>query len=187
MLALVLSAVAITHELTGNMIFAVGVAALIGAICIGGFRLADRRIALHGCFKPDLDSLSDLPNRRALHRDFAASSSGSNEVAMALIDLDSFKQVNDHFGHFVGDELIRRCAEVSKDKCGSEANCYRLGGDEFAILMSGIASGTIVEGICRKIISTLEKPVTISSREVVVGASIGLRIVRQFFAGWRRV
>lgn len=174
MLALVLSAVAITHGLTGNMIFAVGVAALIGAICIGGFRLADRRIALQGCFKPDLDSLSDLPNRRALHRDFAASSSGSNEVAMALIDLDSFKQVNDHFGHFVGDELIRRCAEVIKDKCGSEANCYRLGGDEFAILMSGIASGTIVEGICRKIISTLEKPVTISSREVVVGASIGL-------------
>lgn len=120
------------------------------------------------------DSLSQLPNRRALHTDFDHFDDGRCEIAMALVDLDSFKQVNDHFGHFVGDQLIRRCAELIKATCEPEARCYRLGGDEFAIVMFGPLAGNILEGICRKILDQLKRPIEIDNQEFVVGASIGL-------------
>lgn len=120
------------------------------------------------------DTLSQLPNRRALHADIEEFSKGDAEVAIALIDLDSFKQVNDHYGHAVGDQLIQQCAELLRESCGTEAQCYRLGGDEFAAVMSGPISGTILEGICRSLLEKLAMPVQVESRQITVGASIGL-------------
>ena len=121
-----------------------------------------------------VDGLSGLPNRRALQRDVTELSSGNDEVALALIDLDSFKQVNDHYGHAVGDELIQHCGRLLEAACGREARCYRLGGDEFAAVMSGRVAGTILEGICRSLLETLKSPIELGERQVSVGASIGL-------------
>ncbi|MEO1488230.1 MAG: EAL domain-containing protein [Pseudomonadota bacterium] len=120
------------------------------------------------------DQLSRLPNRRSLHEDVTAVSRGDEEVAIALIDLDSFKVVNDHYGHLVGDMLIQGCAGLLRDACGEEARCYRLGGDEFAAVMSGRAAGTILEGICRGYLEQLASPVSVDGRGIVVGASVGL-------------
>ncbi|MEM9501400.1 MAG: bifunctional diguanylate cyclase/phosphodiesterase [Pseudomonadota bacterium] len=120
------------------------------------------------------DDLSKLPNRRALHADIERLSEGDHEVAIALIDLDSFKQVNDHYGHAVGDALIQQCADLLREACGSEAHCYRLGGDEFAAVMGGPISGTILEGKCRSLLEQLTTPVTVGDRKIAVGASIGL-------------
>ena len=120
------------------------------------------------------DSLTGLPNRRALHADIEKGDDGTVEVALALIDLDRFKQVNDHYGHNLGDKLIRECGRLLVEACGSEARCYRLGGDEFAICMIGPLAGTIVEGICRSAVARLSAPIEIEDRHVVVGASIGL-------------
>lgn len=136
-------------------------------------KIAARRSAAPE-YDRDTDSLSLLPNRRALHGDVECDQMSGQEIAMALIDLDSFKQVNEHYGHFVGDQLIRTCAAIIRETCGEEARCYRLGGDEFAITMAGPVAGNILEGICRKIITELGKPIPIGEREVVVGASIGL-------------
>lgn len=121
-----------------------------------------------------LDPLTQLPNRRALHQDIENSSIGSDEVAIALIDLDSFKQVNDHFGHAVGDQLIQKCAEMLVQACGDEARCYRLGGDEFAAIMTGQAAGTILEGMCRTFLENFGTPVQVGERMIAMGASIGL-------------
>ena len=120
------------------------------------------------------DPLTGLPNRHALHEDIARLSRGGDEVALAMIDLDSFKQVNDHFGHAVGDALIERCAAVISDACGSEARCYRLGGDEFAALMSGKVAGTILEGMCRTLLERMAAPMPLGERHIPIGASIGL-------------
>ncbi|MEM6908955.1 MAG: EAL domain-containing protein [Pseudomonadota bacterium] len=120
------------------------------------------------------DALSKLPNRRALHADIEAHSANSEEVALAIIDLDSFKQVNDHFGHAVGDQLIQRCALLLRTTCGDEAQCYRLGGDEFAAVMSGRVAGTILEGMCRTVLDQLAQPLSVGHRKIAVGASIGL-------------
>jgi diguanylate cyclase (GGDEF)-like protein len=120
------------------------------------------------------DTLTHLPNRRALHEDVERLSSGGEEVALALIDLDSFKQVNDHYGHAVGDQLIEQCARMLRDLCGTEAYCYRLGGDEFAAVMGGKVAGTILEGMCRTLLERLATPVGLNGRQITVGASIGL-------------
>lgn len=120
------------------------------------------------------DPLTRLPNRHALHEDIAYLSRGGDEVALAMIDLDSFKQVNDHYGHAVGDLLIERCAEEIRAVCGKEARCYRLGGDEFAAVMGGKVAGTILEGICRSLLDRLGTPLTLGDRHIAVGASIGL-------------
>jgi GGDEF domain-containing protein len=64
------------------------------------------------------DSLSGLPNRRALHIDIVDHAGADDEVALALVDLDGFKSVNDHYGHFVGDKLIKECARLLLELCG---------------------------------------------------------------------
>lgn len=124
--------------------------------------------------RANTDVLTGLPNRHALHEDILHISSGNEEVALAMIDLDSFKQVNDHYGHAVGDQLIELCAQLIRDVCGEEARCYRLGGDEFAAVMAGKVSGTILEGMCRTLLERLGTPVTLDHRQIAVGASIGL-------------
>ena len=120
------------------------------------------------------DSLSGLPNRRALHLDVARSAEADDEVALALIDLDGFKSVNDHYGHFVGDKLIKECARLLREICGHEACPYRLGGDEFAMVVIGPIAGNILEGICRRLLERLSKPISIDDRQLSIGASVGL-------------
>ena len=120
------------------------------------------------------DHLSRLPNRRALHADVDEFSRGEEEVAVAIIDLDGFKQINDHYGHAVGDMLISECARLLREACGEEARCYRLGGDEFAASMGGRVAGTLLEGICRGYLEMLSTPIKVGERHIPVGASIGL-------------
>lgn len=120
------------------------------------------------------DQLSRLPNRRVLHEDVEELSRGPDEVAIALIDLDSFKQVNDRYGHTTGDRLIQACAALLLEVSGDEARCYRLGGDEFAMVMGGPVAGTLLEGICRGLLERLASPIPIGDHAIAVGASIGL-------------
>ncbi len=129
-----------------------------------------RELESHGI----TDSLCDLPNRRALHQDIERNRNPGDEIAIALIDLDGFKAVNDHYGHFVGDQLIKEAADTLRNHCEPEARCYRLGGDEFAAVMIGPVGGTILEGMCRSFIERLSKPIAIGDRRLSIGASVGL-------------
>ncbi len=122
------------------------------------------------------DSLSKLPNRRALHSEIRTRLDHGEEISVALIDLDGFKIVNDLYGHAVGDLLIRECATILLDICGQESKCFRLGGDEFAVCMSGPLSNTILEGMCRSLLERLSQPIPIEDRRIAVGASVGLAI-----------
>lgn len=121
-----------------------------------------------------IDPLTRLPNRHALHDDIRRFAQRGDEVALAIIDLDSFKQVNDHYGHAVGDQVIERCAQLIREVCAAEARSYRLGGDEFAMVMSGKIAGTILEGISRTLLERMASPIEVGQRSIVVGASIGL-------------
>ncbi len=123
-----------------------------------------------------IDALTGLPNRGALLNDITkyTSRDTNGEVALALIDLDGFKQINDHFSHLVGDKVIQQCAEQIEGICGDEATCYRLGGDEFTLMMHGPLSGTLLEGISRSVLERLTMPIEIEHRRITLGASIGL-------------
>ena len=120
------------------------------------------------------DALTGLPNRHSLQKAIRKASSGDEEVAIAIIDLDSFKQINDHFGHAVGDQLICYGAQLLREVCGSEARCFRLSGDEFAAIMTGQAAGNILEGMCRSLLDRLVEPAQIGGRAIALGASVGL-------------
>ena len=120
------------------------------------------------------DSLCGLPNRRALHQDVSKSAEAGSEVAIALLDLDGFKTVNDLYGHSVGDRVIKQCAQLLQQICGENSQAYRLGGDEFALVTVGKLAGNILEGQCRTLLSQLGNPIMVEDRSIMLGASIGL-------------
>lgn len=120
------------------------------------------------------DSLSQLPNRRAMHKNIHKITAKHGEIAVALIDLDGFKMVNDLYGHAIGDELIKQVSRLLREICGHEAQYFRLGGDEFAIFMAGPLSNTLLEGVCRRLLERLRHPIEIDDRRIAIGASVGL-------------
>lgn len=120
------------------------------------------------------DTLSKLPNRRELHAHIDELSQSGEEIAIAIVDLDGFKQINDHFGHAVGDALIKQCSSLLREVMGKDGRCYRLGGDEFAVAFSGSVAGTILEGMSRSLLVRLEKPFIVEDKRITLGASIGL-------------
>lgn len=120
------------------------------------------------------DSLCGLPNRRALHADSAGQQADDAELAIALVDLDGFKLVNDFYGHSVGDRTVKAFAGILLELCGDSARAYRLGGDEFAIVATGPLAGNILEGICRRVLARLASPVMVEDRAIGLGASFGL-------------
>jgi diguanylate cyclase (GGDEF)-like protein len=97
--------------------------------------LRHHRLALQRATR---DGLTDLPNHRAFEEELeqAAAASGRNQdpLALAVLDLDQFKLINDRHGHPQGDALLRRLAALLRDGRAAD-RCYRIGGDEFALLM----------------------------------------------------
>ncbi|NLS16290.1 EAL domain-containing protein [Rhizobium sp. P40RR-XXII] len=136
-----------------------------------------RQLALH-------DVLTDLPNRAMFAIRFdeclAELENSSERSAIALLDLDRFKTVNDTFGHAAGDELIRMAAGRIRSLLRSRDTLARLGGDEFALLLRDIKDhDQTLPRICEAIVAELSKPFPLLKGEAVarVGCSIGVAIV----------
>jgi diguanylate cyclase (GGDEF)-like protein/putative nucleotidyltransferase with HDIG domain len=88
----------------------------------------------------ETDALTSLGNHRSfqidLRRALAEAAAEEGLMSLALIDLDAFKDINDRFGHPVGDAVLRLVARVLREQCG-EGCAYRIGGEEFAALLPG--------------------------------------------------
>ncbi len=102
-----------------------------------------------------------------------------NPPILAFIDLDRFKQVNDVFGHGIGDKLLHEVAERFRDTAGDETVIGRLGGDEFAMVMP--ASMTIDDAVALadEIIDRIGDPFTIEGFEISIGTSIGITQINE--------
>jgi diguanylate cyclase (GGDEF)-like protein len=123
------------------------------------------------------DQLTDLANRTLFEEALDGLTSGENEItraALAIIDLDRFKQVNDTFGHPVGDKLLVTIAGILKSHISDDDLAVRLGGDEFAILFTDPAALADVEALSRRIIADIMQPMVIDGHQIEVGASIGI-------------
>ena len=123
------------------------------------------------------DNLTGLPNR-ALFRDrldqALARAKRSNElVAVLLVDLDGFKQVNDSLGHDAGDRLLREVAQRFKHIVRESDTVARFGGDEFALLLEYVTERDVVD-LARRLLDGVARPVVIAGRDVSLGASIGI-------------
>jgi diguanylate cyclase (GGDEF)-like protein len=121
------------------------------------------------------DSLTEMPNRAALVemlKTLHATPGQSHVIAYA--DLDGFKEVNDSYGHHVGDRLLRAVGAGIGRLAGNARMACRMGGDEFVVLFEGEDATKEAENFAKLLLQFLGKPFDIDGRISYVGASIGI-------------
>ncbi len=122
------------------------------------------------------DSLTGLPNRRALRTAIEARADRADMVGLVLLDLDRFKNVNDSLGHDCGDKLLLAVADRLRLAVRPDDLVVRLGGDEFGILLGGSADAVAGTNLAERVLRVLDSPVTIDSNRVYLSASIGIAV-----------
>jgi diguanylate cyclase (GGDEF)-like protein/PAS domain S-box-containing protein len=126
------------------------------------------------------DPLTKLPNRLLLmdraHQAVARLRRSHGLVAILFIDLDGFKQVNDSFGHAVGDHLLISVSERLAEMLRDSDTVARLGGDEFVILAEDLDSDGEALAVAERVLHSLEEPFLVGSAEVSMFASIGVSV-----------
>ena len=127
------------------------------------------------------DLVTGLPNRALildrLEHALARAQRYRHRVAVMFLDVDQFKLVNDSFGHFVGDELLRAIAGRLTDAVRSgDTTIGRLGGDEFVVLCEGLENDSDAVGIATRIHDALADPFRVGTHELYVTVSLGVAI-----------
>jgi diguanylate cyclase (GGDEF)-like protein len=124
------------------------------------------------------DGLTGLANRMLFHRrtDRALSEgrAAGGHVAVMLLDLDHFKEVNDTLGHHVGDDLLRQVAGRVGEGLPDGVTLARLGGDEFAVLLPDAGGVADVVRVAQQVASRLHEPIVADGIRIGVQASIGI-------------
>jgi diguanylate cyclase (GGDEF)-like protein len=150
-------------------------------VAIRGGRLLDRlrrevtareHEALH-------DSLTGLANRNLFDRflqNALAERSVGRLVAVMLMDLDGFKEINDTMGHHVGDCVLREVATRLMDSISEHGIVARLGGDEFGFVLPDLPSVERVGDLGRAVLAQLDHPVAVDGMALELGASLGVSI-----------
>ncbi|MEU6020543.1 EAL domain-containing protein [Micromonospora sp. NPDC047134] len=148
--------------------------ALLAALAVRQILAANENLRLVGRLRQlaYVDQLTGLPNRLAFIRRLRSALGGAQPVAVLLLDLDGFKQVNDRFGHTTGDNLLTGLSSRMRGAVADDGLIARIGGDEFAVLVTGRAATP--EGLAERLLASLHP----SAGEEVVGvhpsASIGI-------------
>ena len=122
------------------------------------------------------DPLTGLANRRSLTTSISAAleiAAPSNILAVYMMDLDGFKQVNDKFGHDVGDELLVAVASRLKNNLRNSDVVARLGGDEFLVMSNGLSTDSQAQELGEKLLAAFAAPFSLSSQDCHVGMTIG--------------
>ncbi|MGY2847098.1 diguanylate cyclase (GGDEF)-like protein/PAS domain S-box-containing protein [Bradyrhizobium sp. USDA 4509] len=149
---------------------------LVAVVDITERRAAEARIA----HMAHHDGLTNLPNRdfykERLREALERGQSGNKRVAVMCIDLDLFKNVNDSFGHPMGDRLLKLVAGRLLEVVRDDNVAARLGGDEFAIVLAADVSPNEASAFAERLIEALSAPYNIDGLEVVVGASVGIAL-----------
>jgi len=132
-----------------------------------------RHLAFH-------DALTDLPNRSLLidrlDQKIINSEREQCNLAIMFIDLDRFKFVNDHFGHDVGDDLLKVVAQKLLTLVRKSDTVARLGGDEFVIALNNPENKDEIAHIAGRIVIAINEPIKIRDNLVQVGTSIGIAV-----------
>lgn len=132
----------------------------------------------HDHFQATHDMLTGLANRAEfeeyLTRAIAVAERTSTPLAVLLLDLNRFKDVNDTLGHHMGDELLRQVATCLTFVMREADLVARLGGDEFVVLLT--TSGDIVgaRAAAKRLVAALEQPLLVANRSIWIGASVGI-------------
>jgi len=131
----------------------------------------------HGAYH---DPLTGLPNRHLfedrLRQAFFSASRRGNRFALVYLDLDRFKEINDTYGHAIGDEVLRTTATQLKAGVRDEDTVARLGGDEFALILLDIHHRADIEKLLKKILKSLEQGILLGDKHIPILASLGANL-----------
>jgi diguanylate cyclase (GGDEF)-like protein len=126
------------------------------------------------------DCLTQLPNRvlafTQLEQLIKESKRDKSHTAVIFIDVDHFKEINDQYGHAVGDQLLVQIADRLVNSVREEDIVARIGGDEFIIIVNRIKQTQALNNLADKLIETFNTPFTIKNMEVFSTVSIGISI-----------
>jgi diguanylate cyclase (GGDEF)-like protein len=125
------------------------------------------------------DALTGLPNRVLLNERLGhglARTRRGEIVAVHLLDLDRFKNVNDTLGHPAGDKLLQMVTERLQLVARDTDTVARMGGDEFAIVQAGIVQPSDATALALRTIEEVSKPYTIEGQHVIIGTSVGIAV-----------
>ncbi len=129
------------------------------------------------------DALTGLANRAELvstltkaHQHHRRAGDEGGQVAVVFIDLDGFKQVNDRYGHAVGDELLRVVARRMQSEVRRDVLVARLGGDEFVMVVPEVTDWHEPVALARRLVRAVAEPVEVEGHWVRVGASAGVAL-----------
>ncbi|MBI3480822.1 MAG: GGDEF domain-containing protein [Nitrosomonadales bacterium] len=143
---------------------------------ISGRNSAEQRIAQLAHF----DGLTKLPNRTLfydrLDQAVARAKRYQQKFAVLFMDLDGFKQVNDEFGHLVGDGLLGMAAERLVENARDMDTVARVGGDEFIFILNNIDHPDNAILVANKILESLSRPFVVNGHACLIGCSIGVSI-----------
>lgn len=128
----------------------------------------------------NFDLLTNLPNRRLMRDRWEQATHlqkrSGNSLALMLIDLDRFKEINDTKGHDSGDELLVQVARRMSGCLRAVDTVARLGGDEFAIIISDVSDSQVVEVLANTLLTCLHLPFDLLGSEVQISGSLGVSL-----------
>lgn len=128
----------------------------------------------------NFDTLTELPNRRMFQEKLTEAVNNANimrqALALLLLDLDGFKQVNDSLGHASGDLLLKEVASRISNSLHTDDTVARLGGDEFTVILENIKNVAGIENAADKILAALNRPFILNEHTVHISTSIGITI-----------
>lgn len=123
------------------------------------------------------DGLTGLPNRATFRQATAhalqAARKDGKPLLLLYLDLDRFKDINDNFGHSVGDVVLQEVASRLRSRVAGQDVLARLGGDEFGLAVRGPLLDKDVRQLCEQLIEAASRPVEVHERAMQVGMSIG--------------
>ena len=122
------------------------------------------------------DALTGLPNRVVVQQKLGEIVGASVPAALLVVDLDSFKFVNDTLGHSAGDQVLREIGQRIVAASRTNDVVARLGGDEFALLLPGVFDSALAAQIGDRVISAVSEPVMMDEHPINIGASIGIAL-----------
>jgi diguanylate cyclase (GGDEF)-like protein len=126
------------------------------------------------------DSLTGLPNRtlfeKRLETALVDGSRSGEKVAVLLVDLDGFRDVNDTLGHHTGDAILREIARRLTPFAGDKSLVARLGGDEYAVLLGAARDDLAVETAANQVMSVITRPLAFENLLLDIRASLGAAV-----------
>ncbi len=132
------------------------------------------------------DGLTGLPNRSAAVRQLTSLLVEQRvfDLALMIVDLDGFKDINDGHGHPAGDEVLVSIAERLRSGSHAEQQVFRLGGDEFVVVATGVTTTAQVRQVARNILRRLARPIVLDNgTPVTVRASVGVALAEPDLTG----